>query len=1134
MRSKRSHRIALLISGTIGFVAFFFVVVEYLKIRTFKNALSELIESKTHGEFELIIDKSDINLRTLEFRLENIQIKKKEDHAPAKGIRSVNIPLIHANFGSLKSFFKVGQVTIENLMIAEPSIEIIAKEGTSRGQLNVAQTLIRIFPAVESVMDRFNVQSVRISRGDLKIEKNNSELLHLKLIDFLVKDWNMRQLSSKGRLQLNIQAQKVDLNKSSFSFSEVEYKYPEHYLIFKDFAFESADSVTNSKIAVNGKSVLINQLDYNELYYNQRFKLRKLEIIEPHITGRLSTDKTSRKDSDPYQHPLMDIMKQTFGEVDLDSAVIKDAQTNLMFVIKNDSLKSSLDDIDITLHAFKVIKDSSRFQIGEILFDFHGTELKLNDNVNFSFSKISMGEHRSFTISDARLSSVTGQEFVECDRIHMENFRILNFIFDKKILAHSVELENANITVTPDYLKLFPIPPERSGRKVSPYIKSLALRNVNLNYRDNNNEIKLKGIDATVQDIKEFSLKVTPHQLSLLKVKSINANLKNTGSTVHAGGLDLTEQIASVQTLDLDIDSFHMAFTGVRAIPTFDGDLSRINEHHWGKIEIDDATATGEIPGEKNSKNQDTAMTTVNDFSIAHLTSKLRQNKTGIAFQVEDLSGKELIFDNHEILFKELIARIYNFEKSGDRQIQIDSIIVDSKSKTAAHQARYLDRDLSISAPYLEIGEFNGTGDLKSIPRLYAKNIGVFHASGDSLAFVDSLFLSGLHITSEHEPVATEIEVFNPVVRLEQNEEDEKPIDVDLIKKFSIHNATLRLPQRNIAIHGNLSGELENGNYHIVSDQLELKSSKSTITVSGLNLLQDEVFIEHLNFAPNPRYYGKITEQTDVISGDLRKIRFKNLQLDSAMNLKMIRSDSIYLDDFSVHIKRDKRLPDPPMLEKPVTLDELLYKGKIDTDGIVIKNGDITYEEVSARTANTGRIEIDGIQATVGRRVNEAKTLSLQASARLYGKAPVAVQYNTIDSSSFNLVVNIEPFDMKILNSMILPLESLEIKSGHLDKYQLSIDANRLFAEGRALMTYEKLHLNIFKRDEPEKKNVGSELSTLVADGLVIRHNRDNATATVKQLRIPQKSIFNYWVKSAIRGSLNVVRHSKKKNRRVE
>jgi hypothetical protein len=106
-------------------------------------------------------------------------------------------------------------------------------------------------------------------------------------------------------------------------------------------------------------------------------------------------------------------------------------------------------------------------------------------------------------------------------------------------------------------------------------------------------------------------------------------------------------------------------------------------------------------------------------------------------------------------------------------------------------------------------------------------------------------------------------------------------------------------------------------------------------------------------------------------------------------------------------------------------------------------------------------------------------------------------------------------------------LEAIKLKSGMITEFSMSIEGTNELATGRTLISYNDLHIEIFKKGMPEEKNFGSELLTLLADGIILRHSKYDALGEVNQLRIQEKGPINYWVKSLIHGALSAVRKGK-------
>lgn len=1145
MSRKKFRRIAFIVTALIGLFVISFLLLEYLKLRSFKTALEDLVASKTDGQYKLVIGKSDIDLQELIFQLEDLRIEKSEKNTSEKGVHSVSIPSIRANFGSLKSFFSFGQVTIQELTIAEPVIELDTKKEDHQKQFNIAQTLLKIFPGVESILERFNVQLFRIERGNVKIDRGASQLLNLRFIDFLALNWNMKHLTPDSRIQLSIQGQDVNLNKSKFTFSGVEFKYPEHHLIFKDFSFASNDTLTNSQLNVKGKSIMISHLDYDELYSHQRFKLHKIEIEQPEFTGKLATKKKVDQGKVKYDHPLADILKQTFGEVELDSAIIDDANINVTIAVNDDSIQSTLPRVNMVLSSFKLRADTNQVQVGEINLMINDTEVMVNNDVKLICKQMEMGLHGNFTITDAQfVNTHNSKSFIACERINIENFKVLFFAFEKRFIADTILLENANIDLTPDRIALFPNlsgDTKKKKKRPPPQVGTLMLKNVNVDYKNNAERIHLKNLFLTLDNVHHFSGTIHPHQVSLFKVSSAKATSEKMELELSTGVIDLTGGIADVRNLESKFKTLDIKLDHIRAVPVLASDSIGSKVNHWDHVDLGTLVINGDIPkkdeGLKTNKSSaNSNRIKLNRFSIQHIKASVDADENKYSFNAGNLKGNDVVVDKGEVYFQELVGKIYELRTSGNHIAEVDSILIDTQRRTMIYHLAYHGKDVKATIPYLELDKIETHSDNKSIQRFFVRNIKAFSSTGDSLAMIDSLVLHQIHLPKGGRPLISEAEVFRPVINISKQDKKEtsgksSENPMDMVKKINVYEGKLKLKNSQLVIKGNLKADLEKGKEFIQCGEIDLSGEKATINISDIDLRKKNLSISQVSILPNMSYYDNVLEQTDVIQAEFKNVRLSNLSLDSIRQSKKLFTDSIYLGGFSLRVKRDKRLPEPPFAQKPATLDALLQKGKIFTQAIIARKGNIHYEEVALKTGETGKIELHDINATISkaREQNNSLYYTLSADTKLYGQVPVSVNYQTTGPATFNLAIDVEAFDLTMLNQMILPLQAMEIKSGRLANYQMMVTANAQFAGGEAAMTYDDLHLEIFKRSDPEKKNLGSELLTLLADGIILKHNKDNAFATVHQARKPEKSIFNYWVKCAIHGAMNVVRHGKKK-----
>ncbi len=166
------------------------------------------------------------------------------------------------------------QIDVKTFVIDEPVVNVRAT-GKRNHNASITRNLLDIYPAVEEVLNNFIIHSFTVQRGNLKIDNSRKEVINLRLIDFLVQEWNMRDLDGNSHLALHIGKQDLPIDRSTLSFSAIEFRYPQHYLLFKDLSFTSRDTLSQSQLSVRNANILIEGLDYDELYHHERYKLKR-------------------------------------------------------------------------------------------------------------------------------------------------------------------------------------------------------------------------------------------------------------------------------------------------------------------------------------------------------------------------------------------------------------------------------------------------------------------------------------------------------------------------------------------------------------------------------------------------------------------------------------------------------------------------------------------------------------------------------------------------------------------------------------------------------------------------------------------------------------------------------------------
>lgn len=1131
MKKSKSKKIALIVSGTIGLLAFTFLLFKELKIARFERALSELVDIRTDGRYRLVIGQAEFNLRTLTFHFLDIAVVKTDTARHTGGIESVRIPALEARFGSYASFMTSKKIILAELDFDEPIVEVNAEVDKRRERVTLGQTLVKIFPAVESILERFEVKSLRVRQGNLMVEKSGDELVHLRFIDLLVNDWISAPPNGNRQVELDIDGQELNLSKSSFSFSEFEYRYPQHYLIFKDFKFNSFDTTTSSRINVEGKSVLVKNLDYYELYTNKRYRLDKIEVIEPKFSGTLHSSVNSVQDR-PYRLPLSKILKQAFGEIRLDSAIIRDASFQMTLALDEDSIKANIPRVNINLHNMEVLADSSDIQFGELQMDLSETELSLNDNVRLTCNEMFFERNEDFTISNVRLIETThGQPFIECDQIGFKDFRFFEFVVRHELRAGEVSVINADVTLSPEYLDLLPAVSGGGTPAGAVKIGHVSLRNVNANYSDNDKQLHARGLSATAIDIRNLSVTSLLKTLSQLSADDMSFSSKSDSLQAHASGAHLTRSTAEFRALNLAYRS--LTVSAERLTAALPSPLSSVADlRTWESMEFGKLA----VRGRSIENNKSFA---VGNLTIADLTAEVKLNGLEVGMNARDIHGTG-IRTGEAFSFEGISARLQKVGiNDSSFYLSLDSMLLDTKGKSRFYSTRITNQDLTVTIPYSAADQIKWSKVEKGSSRYFAFGPAVTE-HGVVIARMDSLDMDTVAIAADRQPSIQNAVFYEPYFVIPASETADrnskgKPFNKALfgmLSAFTMRGGKIDHGDEVITFAGMTSARLDAGINELQCAHAELEGRRNKIVVNNFRIRDEEMKVEAVSLEPRPQFFENAGDETDVIRGEWRNVIVTGVATDSLIQKKKIIGDKLVLNSFTMNVRRDRRLPDPPPVEKPFTVDELLDKGGLELNEIQIQDGFVRYTEISEKTGQEGNITLHNLKARIKKGDDKSSGLVLDATAKLYDDATIDVRYRTIDSTAFDLDIQVSPMDLTTLNQMILPLQSTEITSGQMTEFQVQAVATRDSARGEAMMSYDNLHVDLFKRTEPDKKNLGSEVKTFLADGIGLKHKKQQARTTVQQARVHEKSIFNYWVKIASQGALNVVRRGKRDRRK--
>lgn len=1091
-----------------------FLLIQKNRIALLERMLVQFVESRTEGRYRLVVEETGFDLTSLTYHVRNITISAT-DTSSAGPIREIHIPFVDARMHSFASLLS-RDLHFSEVTVAEPTIVLSASGRLRRRHITVGQAMVTLFPAVESVLKYLGIETLRIVRAKLSIEEPNDHLIHVRLIDLLAENWNEHS-EGDGDVRLGIGGQSVALSQASFSFEEVEYVYSRERLVFKDFTFESLDTVSQSEVSVQGKFVLIRKLDFDELYNNQRYRFDKIEITEPKFSGSLRARTRPRSD-DRIRLPLSAILTQTFGEIRLDTAVINDASFEMMLVFDQDSVRTQIPDVDISLHDVEVLSDTTDIIFGDLQMDLTETEINLNNDVRLSCNTMLFERNEDILISNVNLTGSSGERFVSCEQIGFKNFRLFEFLAGRELRADSIAIGNAIIHVTRDLPGLFPsFTNTRSTRNPRPvWIGALSLRSVDLNYENASQQLSIASLDANAREITELSWRAMAQQLRSVGIGTFTWRDERKNVQSRLQDVHLTPDRASVQVGRAAIDSLTIEVSDLsitRPLPF----LLQGNFQQWGFLEARSLRIAGYVPA------ADTEGFSVEMLTVGHLDADIRLGDLHFFTQMHNLVGRNVTPHAPERL-KGMISEFTL--ATPDTQFEADSIALNTESLSRFYNLRIADKAARVAMPYAETTGLSWVRDNGRIERLFVRQ---FHLDNGPWAVrSDSATLSDVVVGARGSSIR-HVEMYMPVVHHDFGEEEssttEESFDLPRVSELIFHDGQINTRNRKFNLTGTSRIHLEE-DIAMEFEQLSFSLANHDVELRDLQMNNNVVNAGLMKARPQP--LSADAYETDVIAGEWQSLKASGLLIDDLIQSQRVIADTITVTGLMLDVTRDKRLRDPEPTEKDFAISDLISNSGIEADVIRLRKGKIRYAELSETNGEEGSIWFNDLNAEI--RHPHADAFDFDASAQVYDHAPIAVAYEKINANTYHMVVDVGGMDLTALNRVLRPLQSIELKSGYLDRFRFQAIATPDSATGRAEMSYKNLHMTLLNKTDPEKKWLGQDIVSFVANG-VLRHNRENAWAPVEEIRIPEKSVFNYWKRIAVNGAMNVVRKGKKVRR---
>ena len=335
-------------------------------------------------------------------------------------------------------------------------------------------------------------------------------------------------------------------------------------------------------------------------------------------------------------------------------------------------------------------------------------------------------------------------------------------------------------------------------------------------------------------------------------------------------------------------------------------------------------------------------------------------------------------------------------------------------------------------------------------------------------------------------------------------------------------------------IHHNTTFRIEDvtGCYHDATDQFHWYNTaydKNTRVFSTDSFyyrptLDQETFIANSSYQTD-----YITAKTGAITiGPFNIDRFIK---DTILDIGVMNINDVLLIDF-----RDKR---QPRKQGAITLLPVNFLKKIPLhlliDTLKLNNAHVEYEELNEKTNKAGKITV----ARLNGRITQLRNYDLKKTDSLHIRATAFIEDRILtklmvkesftDSlGGFLMTVQLGPADLTVLNPVLRPLASAELRSGQLDTLTMRVVGREQMAFGEMKMFYHDLKVRVLKNGDSRKNSLFSGIKNLFVNTIVKNKNSEKSSP-VFFLRLRDRSAVNYLVKITLNGILNTAIGKKSK-----
>lgn len=322
------------------------------------------------------------------------------------------------------------------------------------------------------------------------------------------------------------------------------------------------------------------------------------------------------------------------------------------------------------------------------------------------------------------------------------------------------------------------------------------------------------------------------------------------------------------------------------------------------------------------------------------------------------------------------------------------------------------------------------------------------------------------------------------------------------------------------------------------------KDSLNVIHIGLATVQKDMILLRDVSMKPSMgrfAYTRKVGKEVDVVDLFIPEVVIHHPNLPLLVEKQELNAILLEVLDIDARIYRDKRFVEQKDVYKLMPQELMKQVGiVVQLDTLKIKNGKISYTEFPKKGLVPGRIYFSELDAAVYP-FHLAKDTSdylisksdLRAKVMLNGEAEINLQGQMSFASPYPMDINaqIGEFDLRSINSMLIPSAFAEIREGKIQRGDWSFTADNDEANGSMLLLYNDLNVMLLDQRTLERGLGRKKILTFVLNVFAVKSNnprkfpRNTVRGSIYEPRNTEKFIFNYWwttTLSGLKGSLGL------------